>query len=138
MGHPSPVGIETVFYLESLHETGWRPEPSINQETACRKVIPAPRENVGPRTPSGRIPRRRLWRRCVSLPRKRKTRKPAASKSGSGGTRVQQIPPSSLRPGVGMTRVGVGPSFIFLALTLEAAAPLFPDFWKEPTLFCRS
>jgi hypothetical protein len=108
----SSVGIETVFYLESLCETGWRPEPPINQETAWRKLITAPRENGGPRTPSGRIPRRRLWRRCVSLPRK--IRKPAASKRGSGGTRVQQIPPSSLRSGVG--RTGRPSSFSIVSL----------------------
>src|ERR1043166_2390815 len=74
-----PVGIETVFYLESLHETGWRPEPPINQETAWHKLITAPRENGGPRTRSGRITRRRRWRRCVSMLRKIKIRKPAVS-----------------------------------------------------------
>jgi len=132
MGHP--VGIETVFYLESLRKTGWRPEPPINQETACRKLIPAPRENGGPRTPSGRIPRTRLWRRCVSLPRKRKTRKPAASKPGSGGTRVQQIPPSSLRPDVGMTRVGGWPILYFSRPHSRSGYPIPSRFWKEPAL----
>ena len=134
MGHP--VGIETVFYLESLRKTGWRPEPPINQETAWRKVIPAPRENVGLRTPSGRIPRRRLWRRCVSLPRK--IRKPAASKQDSGGTRVQQIPPSSLRPGVGMTRVGGWPILYFSRPHSRSGCLTLSRFWKEPALFCRS
>jgi hypothetical protein len=34
--------------------------------------------------------------------------------------------------------LAAGPSFIFLALTLEAAAPLFPDFGKSLPCFAEA
>ena len=130
-----PVGIETVFNLESLYETGWRPQPPIHQETAWRKLITAPRENGGPRTRTARITRRRRWRRCVrmprkSMPQKRKTRKPSASKPGSGERAYSPRLLSFRRLSEAKKEESA-----FLALTLEAASPLFPDFRKSLPCF---